>query len=345
MESTNKYFNINKKQFADTDSRHLCRVPLQSVSIIRESILWFRILCSPIAVSVWTRKFVFEQKYLIFKITLILPCWNFTTMHRFAVMQLLREAKNGSQYWNNHISKISIYYTALPRNQLVLCDTIALSLLQQHHCGQSGGVLKYIFYYLRDTSASLESLICPSVEPRLCITPPGKGMKASLCHGVVSSRLMVAVARDLHSVGGLCVWVSILSWIWSVRVCVCWYTFSRLCLYMCVFFCMRKRDCKFMTSTWPWSTVMSALHTQFVCLSALLMSPRCVWHLQFNGQLFYLNNMMFIIHYYTCFMLYQCLLTSNTCFFIFLYIFFYLLLLICNTHYSSHVKTYSAVDL
>ncbi len=35
--------------------------------------------------------------------------------------------------------------------------------------------------------------------------PPGKEMKASPCHCVVSSRLMGAVARDLHSVGGLSV--------------------------------------------------------------------------------------------------------------------------------------------
>ncbi len=73
---------------------------------------------------------------------------------------------------------------------------VALSLLQRHCCG----VLKYIFYDLRDALASAESLICPSAEPRLCITPLGKWMKASPCYGVVLSRLMRAVARDLHSV-------------------------------------------------------------------------------------------------------------------------------------------------
>lgn len=53
--------------------------------------------------------------------------------------------------------------------------------------------------------APVKSLICPSVEPCLCITPLRKGLKASPCHSVVSPRLMGAVARDLHIMGRLSV--------------------------------------------------------------------------------------------------------------------------------------------
>lgn len=142
---------------------------------------------------------------------------NFFIKHPFAVMNpitVLKEPKSQT------ISSVNI--NICPGSSKKLSDFAC-------HCSsltapaaplQSiGGVFRYIFYDLRGTSASLESVICPSAEPLLCITPPGKEMKASPCHSVVSPRLMGSVARDLHSVGGLSVCVGCIR-IGSVSMCV-----------------------------------------------------------------------------------------------------------------------------
>lgn len=74
------------------------------------------------------------------------------------------------------------------------------------------GVHKYIFYDLRDTSASLESLICPSAEPRLCITPreEDESFSLPLCglikiNGSYSQRF--TYCRGAECVECLCTWM------------------------------------------------------------------------------------------------------------------------------------------
>lgn len=172
---------------------------------------------------------------------------------------------------DHSLVSISVSHCILPTNQLLVHVAVAIFLLQWLCCGLSMVFLSTYFM----TSASLESFICPSLEPRLCITLPwGKGMKASPCHCVVSSRLMETVARDLHNVGGLTVCSLRVGFV-NLCACLCVGIYSN---WMCWCFYMRRKDSNFVISTHPWSSLF-ALRTEFVCSSSLLPSHwTWVWH-------------------------------------------------------------------
>lgn len=111
--------------------------------------------------------------------------------------------------------------------------------------------------------ASVKSLICPSVEPRLCITPLGKGMKASPCHSVVSPRLMGVVARDLHIVGGLSV-----CRLYYEKMCVYVYVIHLYTFCMCVCVCIFEPGNE-ITSFFT-LTPLECLTVKFLCVSVFV---------------------------------------------------------------------------